>query len=133
MWQSMSLCRIDRRKIGGSRLGLEEAHLRLNPLAGDGKSRCPWPGDDPLYLSYHDEEWGVPERDDRALYEKLMLDGFQAGLSWIKNLRKRAGCRIAFDQFHPEKLVCYDRAIIDALMQKFRIIRNRQKIEGAIF
>jgi DNA-3-methyladenine glycosylase I len=98
----------------------------------DGKSRCPWPGDDPLYLSYHDEEWGVPERDDRALYEKLMLDGFQAGLSWITILRKREAFRTAFDQFDPEKIVRYDRAKVDGLMQNSGIIRNRAKIEGAI-
>jgi DNA-3-methyladenine glycosylase I len=98
----------------------------------DGKSRCPWHGDDPLYLSYHDEEWGVPERDDRALYEKLMLDGFQAGLSWITILRKREAFRAAFDQFDPEKIVSYDRAKVDALMQNSGIIRNRAKIESTI-
>jgi DNA-3-methyladenine glycosylase I len=98
----------------------------------DGKSRCPWPGDDPLYLSYHDEEWGVPERDDRALYEKLMLDGFQAGLSWITILRKREAFRAAFDQFDPEKIVGYDRAKVDALMQNSGIIRNRAKIESTV-
>jgi DNA-3-methyladenine glycosylase I len=98
----------------------------------DGKSRCPWPGDDPLYLSYHDEEWGVPERDDRALYEKLMLDGFQAGLSWITILRKREAFRAAFDQFDPEKIARYDRGQIEALMQNTGIIRNRAKIESTI-
>jgi DNA-3-methyladenine glycosylase I len=106
--------------------------LQLNPLAGDGKPHCPWPGDDLLYLSYHDEEWGVPERDDRALYEKLMLDGFQAGLSWITILRKREAFRAAFDQFDPEKIVSYDRAKVDALMQNSGIIRNRAKIESTI-
>ena len=65
--------------------------------------RCPWPGDDPLYLAYHDEEWGVVERDDRALFEKLLLDGFQAGLSWITILRKRARYREVFDGFDPER------------------------------
>ena len=64
--------------------------------------RCPWPGTDPLYIAYHDEEWGVPERDDRALYEKLVLDGFQAGLSWITILRKREAFQRAFDGFAPE-------------------------------
>ena len=98
----------------------------------DGKSRCPWPGDDSLYLSYHDEEWGVPERDDRALYETLMLDGFQAGLSWITILRKREAFRAAFDQFDPQKIVSYDRAKVDALMQNSDIIRNRAKIESTI-
>jgi len=98
----------------------------------DGKPRCPWPGDDLLYLSYHDEEWGVPERDDRALYEKLMLDGFQAGLSWITILRKREAFRAAFDRFDPEKIARYDRAKVDALMQNSGIIRNRAKIESTI-
>ena len=65
--------------------------------------RCPWPKDDPLYVAYHDEEWGVPECDDRALYEKLVLDGFQAGLSWITILRKRENFRRAFDDFHRRK------------------------------
>ena len=71
------------------------------------RERCPWPGTDPLYVAYHDEEWGVPERDDRALYEKLVLDGFQAGLSWITILRKREAFRRAFDGFAPEKIARY--------------------------
>ena len=74
----------------------------------------------------------MPERDDRALYEKLMLDGFQAGLSWITILRKREAFRAAFDQFDPEKIVSYDRAKVDALMQNSGIIRNRAKIESTI-
>ena len=69
----------------------------------DGLTRCPWPGVDPLYLAYHDEEWGVPEWDDRALFEKLALDGFQAGLAWITILRKRPAFRAAFDGFDPER------------------------------
>ncbi len=73
------------------------------------RTRCPWPGNDPLYIAYHDEEWGVPERDSRALYEKLILDGFQAGLSWITVLRKREAFRAAFDSFDPEKIARYDR------------------------
>ena len=68
----------------------------------DGRRRCPWPGVDPLYIAYHDEEWGAPEWDDRALFEKLVLDGFQAGLSWITILRKRPAFRAAFDGFGPE-------------------------------
>ena len=100
--------------------------------AADSKPRCPWPGNDPLYLSYHDEEWGVPERDDRALYEKLMLDGFQAGLSWITILRKREAFRAAFDRFDPDSIARYDAAKIDALMQDSSIVRNRAKIEGAV-
>ena len=80
----------------------------LEPLThADGAARCPWPGTDPLYVAYHDEEWGVPEWDDRALFEKLMLDGFQAGLSWITILRKREAFRAAFDGFDPEKIARY--------------------------
>jgi DNA-3-methyladenine glycosylase I len=95
-------------------------------------TRCPWPGTDPLYVAYHDEEWGVPERDDRALYEKLVLDGFQAGLSWITILRKREAFRRAFDNFVPEKIARYGQNKIEALMQDQGIVRNRMKIEGAV-
>lgn len=94
--------------------------------------RCAWPGDDPLYVAYHDEEWGVPEYDDRALYEKLILDGFQAGLSWITILRKRENFRKAFDQFDPEKIARYKPAKVEKLMQDAGIVRNRAKIEGAV-
>jgi DNA-3-methyladenine glycosylase I len=94
--------------------------------------RCPWPGSDPLYVAYHDEEWGVPERDDRALYEKLVLDGFQAGLSWIIILRKRENFRRAFDDFAPEKVARYTDKKIAALLQDEGIIRNRAKMEGAV-
>ena len=102
---------------------------RLHP---DGKTRCPWPGEDPLYVAYHDTEWGVPEFDDRALYEKLILDGFQAGLSWITILRKRENFRSAFDDFVPEKIARYWPAKIERLMQDAGIVRNRAKIEGAV-
>jgi DNA-3-methyladenine glycosylase I len=95
-------------------------------------ARCPWPGTDPLYVAYHDEEWGVPERDDRALYEKLVLDGFQAGLSWITILRKREAFRRAFDGFAPEKIARYSKKKVETLMQDQSIVRNRMKIEGAI-
>jgi DNA-3-methyladenine glycosylase I len=94
--------------------------------------RCPWPGTDPLYVAYHDEEWGVPERDDRALYEKLVLDGFQAGLSWITILRKRDAFRRAFDDFDPEKIARYGKRKIETLMRDAGIVRNRVKIEGAV-
>jgi len=94
--------------------------------------RCPWPGTDPLYVAYHDEEWGVPERDDRALYEKLVLDGFQAGLSWITILRKRDAFRRAFDDFEPETIARYPQKKVAALMRDQGIVRNRMKIEGAI-
>jgi len=96
------------------------------------KTRCPWPGEDPFYIAYHDEEWGVPEYDDRALYEKLILDGFQAGLSWITILRKRENFRAAFDQFEPARIACYNEKKIQALLQDAGIIRHRGKIEAAI-
>ena len=98
----------------------------------DGLSRCPWPKLDPLYIRYHDEEWGVPEYDDRALYEKLMLDGFQAGLSWITILRKRESFRQAFDGFEPARIARYTPRKVEKLMQDAGIVRNRLKIEGAI-
>src|SRR5688572_3304184 len=94
--------------------------------------RCPWPKDDPLYVAYHDDEWGVPEYDDRALYEKLVLDGFQAGLSWIIILRKRENFRRAFDGFAPEKIARYTPKKIERLMADAGIVRNRMKIEGAV-
>ena len=96
------------------------------------KIRCAWPGVDPLYVAYHDEEWGVPEYDDRALYEKLILDGFQAGLSWITILRKRENFRRAFDGFDPAKIVRYSDAKVEKLLKDEGIIRHRGKIEGAI-
>jgi DNA-3-methyladenine glycosylase I len=102
------------------------------PEHADGLYRCAWAGVDPLYVAYHDEEWGVPEYDDRALYEKLILDGFQAGLSWITILRKRENFRRAFDGFAPEVIARYGKKKIEALMQDAGIVRNRAKIEGAI-
>jgi DNA-3-methyladenine glycosylase I len=101
-------------------------------LHPDGLARCPWPKLDPLYVAYHDQEWGVPELDDRALYEKLVLDGFQAGLSWITILRKRENFRRAFDGFEPEKIARYTTRKIERLMQDEGIVRNRMKIEGAV-
>ena len=98
----------------------------------DGLGRCPWPAKDPLYVAYHDEEWGVPELDDHALFEKLLLDGFQAGLSWITILRKRENFRRAFDGFAAEKMVRYTPKKIERLMQDAGIVRNRLKIEGAV-
>jgi DNA-3-methyladenine glycosylase I len=98
----------------------------------DGVKRCPWPKDDALYIGYHDKEWGVPEYDDRALYEKLVLDGFQAGLSWITILRKREHFREVFDGFDPAKIVHYGPEKVEALMGDAGIIRNRSKIEGTI-
>jgi DNA-3-methyladenine glycosylase I len=101
-------------------------------LHADGLQRCPWPKQDPLYVAYHDEEWGVPEYDDRALYEKLVLDGFQAGLSWITILRKRENFRRAFDDFDPEKIARYPKRKVEQLMGDAGIVRNRAKIEGAV-
>ena len=101
-------------------------------LHADGLQRCPWPKQDALYVAYHDEEWGVPEYDDRALYEKLVLDGFQAGLSWITILRKRENFRRAFDDFDPEKIARYTPKKIERLMQDAGIVRNRAKIAGAV-
>jgi DNA-3-methyladenine glycosylase I len=101
-------------------------------LHSDGLHRCPWPKDDALYVAYHDEEWGVPEFDDRALYEKLVLDGFQAGLSWITILRKRENFRRAFDDFDPQRISRYTQKRVEKLMQDPGIVRNRMKIEGAV-
>jgi DNA-3-methyladenine glycosylase I len=101
-------------------------------LHPDGLRRCPWAKLDPLYVAYHDEEWGVPEFDDRALYEKLVLDGFQAGLSWITILRKRDNFRRAFDGFAPEKIARYTPKKVERLMQDAGIVRNRMKIEGTV-
>jgi DNA-3-methyladenine glycosylase I len=101
-------------------------------LSSEALPRCPWPGQDPLYVAYHDDEWGVPEFDDRALYEKLVLDGFQAGLSWITILRKRENFRHAFDGFAPEKIARYTPKKVERLMADAGIVRNRMKIEGAV-
>jgi DNA-3-methyladenine glycosylase I len=98
----------------------------------DGLSRCNWCGTDPVYVHYHDTDWGVPEYDGRALWEKLILDGFQAGLSWITILRKRENFRAAFDGFRPEIIVNYDSAKVESLMQDAGIVRNRLKIVGTI-
>ncbi len=99
----------------------------------DGLRRCVWSGDsDPVYIAYHDDEWGVPERDDRALFEKLILDGFQAGLSWITILRKRDNFRNAFDGFDPQVIARYGEKKQNQLMNDSGIIRNRAKINCTI-
>lgn len=98
----------------------------------DGKFRCIWPGSDPLYLAYHDSEWGVPEYDSRALFEKLILDGFQAGLSWITILRKRDAFRAAFAGFEPETIARFSEPEVQRLLTDAGIVRHRGKIEGAI-
>ena len=94
--------------------------------------RCPWPGTDELYVAYHDEEWGVPKTDPRALFEKLVLEGFQAGLSWITILRKRENFRAAFDDFDAERMARYSPKKIERLLANAGIIRHRGKIEAAI-
>jgi DNA-3-methyladenine glycosylase I len=120
--------------MGALRLARLEILVMTGPLLhNDGLHRCPWPGkDDAFYIAYHDDEWGVPEYDDRALYEKLILDGFQAGLSWITILRKRENFRKAFDGFEPEKIARYDARKKAALMKDAGIVRNKLKVEGAV-
>ena len=94
--------------------------------------RCAWSTNDPLYIRYHDEEWGVPIYDDRLLFAKLLLDGAQAGLSWITILRKRDNYWAAFDQFDPQQIAHYDDAKIAALLQNPGIVRNRLKVQSAV-
>ena len=101
-------------------------------LHADGLTRCPWPGEDPFYMAYHDTEWGVPVYDGRALWEKLVLDGFQAGLAWITILRKREAFRAAFDGFDPEKVAAYGEADRARLMADAGIVRSNAKIDAAI-
>jgi DNA-3-methyladenine glycosylase I len=96
------------------------------------KHRCPWPGEDPLYQHYHDTEWGVPVRSDRKLFEFLILEGAQAGLSWITVLRKRESYREAFCGFDWNKVAAFDANKIEALLQNPGIIRNRLKVKGAV-
>ncbi len=94
--------------------------------------RCSWAGDDPLYIAYHDTEWGVPLDDDRALFELLTLEGAQAGLSWITILRKREHYRKVFDGFDPAKIARWDRRKIERLLADPGIVRNRAKVEGTV-
>jgi DNA-3-methyladenine glycosylase I len=96
------------------------------------KQRCSWAVNDPLYRAYHDEEWGVPIHDSRALWETLMLEGFQAGLAWIVILRKREAFRKAFKNFDPAKVACFKEADITRLLQDPGIVRSRAKIEATI-
>jgi DNA-3-methyladenine glycosylase I len=93
--------------------------------------RCAWAGTDPIYVKYHDTEWGIPLHDDRKLFEFLLLDGFQAGLSWITILKKRSNYRKAFDHFEPGKMAAYDLYKVKELLANKGIIRNRLKIEAA--
>ena len=94
--------------------------------------RCDWCGEDPLYVRYHDEEWGVPEHDDKKLFELLLLEGAQAGLSWITVLRKRESYRAAFDNFDAELIARYDATDVTRLLANPGIVRNRLKISSAI-
>lgn len=94
--------------------------------------RCSWPGTLPLYVAYHDEEWGVPEWDSRALFEKLLLDGFQAGLSWITILKKRDAFREAFAGFEPELIANFSEEKLASLLENKGIVRNRAKIYGSV-
>ncbi len=94
--------------------------------------RCPWCGDDPLYVSYHDQEWGVPLRDDRALFELLCLEGAQAGLSWLTILRKRVGYRRAFADFEAVQVASFNAARIERLVADASIVRHRGKIEAVV-
>ncbi|QTA90312.1 DNA-3-methyladenine glycosylase I [Desulfonema magnum] len=96
------------------------------------KTRCKWAGDDPLYIRYHDTEWGVPVHDDQKLFEFLILEGAQAGLSWITILKKRENYRNAYDNFNPRKIAGYDADKIKSLLTDKGIIRNKLKIESAI-
>jgi DNA-3-methyladenine glycosylase I len=98
----------------------------------DGLARCPWGVSAPDYVAYHDEEWGRPVRDDRGLYERLCLEAFQSGLSWLTILRKRSGFRRAFDDFDLEKVAAYGSADVERLLGDAGIVRNRRKIDAAI-
>ncbi|EAR25095.1 putative 3-methyladenine glycosylase [marine actinobacterium PHSC20C1] len=101
-------------------------------VAPDGLARCAWVGDDELYRKYHDEEWGTPLRGDSKLFEKIMLEAFQAGLSWITILRRREGIRDAFDQFDPAVIAEYTDVDSERLLADPRIIRNRLKVSAAL-
>ena len=98
----------------------------------DAPERCPWPGSDPLYIAYHDTEWGVPIREPGRLFELLCLEGAQAGLAWITILRKRDGYRAAFDGFDPERMAAYGEEDRTRLLADARIVRNRAKIDAFV-
>jgi len=101
-------------------------------MAAKSKTRCMWCGDDPLYVDYHDKEWGVPVRDDETLFEFLILEGAQAGLSWITILRKREGYRKAFANFDPAKVARFTPARTKRLLENPNIVRNRLKVAAAV-
>jgi DNA-3-methyladenine glycosylase I len=96
------------------------------------KERCPWPGTDPVYIDYHDTEWGVPVHEERLLFEFLVLEGAQAGLSWITILKRREGYREAFDNFEVERVARFNRRKIESLLKNPGVIRNQLKIESAV-
>jgi DNA-3-methyladenine glycosylase I len=102
------------------------------PKSGDNKIRCTWSGTDPIYVAYHDKEWGVPVYDDQELFEFLILEGAQAGLSWITILKRRENYRKAFSSFDPNKVARYDRRKIERLLNNEGIIRNRLKVESTV-
>lgn len=101
-------------------------------MAKSSMHRCSWAGNDPLYIAYHDQEWGVPLHDDRRLFEMLILEGAQAGLSWITILRKRENYRAVFDGFDPHKIARYDARKVRALLEDPGIVRNRLKVAAAV-
>ncbi len=105
---------------------------RSKPNLKTKKTRCTWAGEDPLYILYHDKEWGRPIRDDRLLFEFLILEGAQAGLSWITILKRREQYRLAFDNFNADKIAKYNAKKVQALMKNPGIIRNRLKIQATI-
>lgn len=126
----LSLCHHRSGDVGGSDYrGDVSSDILVGP---DGVARCAWVGDDPEYRRYHDEEWGRPLHGDRALYEKMSLEGFQAGLSWITILRKRPRFREVFANFEPEVIAAYGPDDVERLMLDAGIIRNRLKIEATI-
>ncbi len=138
-WQENALDSVPSFRLGDTRLNAEYGIGVLRQqlaefIAGNRnkKIRCTWAGDDPLYIDYHDNEWGRPVHNDNKLFEMLILEGMQAGLSWITILRKREAYRIAFDQFHIDKILMYDHTKIEELMQNAGIIRNRLKINSVI-
>lgn len=106
--------------------------MGMNTHINDAKVRCWWCGDDPLYISYHDAEWGVPVREDRLLFEKLVLEGFQSGLSWITILRKRSAFREVFLDFEPGAVAALRDRDVARLLTDARIVRHRGKIQAAI-
>ncbi len=101
-------------------------------VGADGLARCAWSGSAPEYLRYHDEEWGRPVHGERALFERISLEAFQSGLSWLTILRKREGFRLAFDGFDPERVAAYGPGDVELLLQDARIVRNGAKIRAAV-